>query len=58
MQCPQCQVENHDNAKFCEGCGSGLARSCPGCGQEVSPRAKFCPECGTRLIGIHAIPRP
>ena len=56
MQCPQCQVENRDNAKFCEGCGSGLTRSCPGCSQEVSPRAKFCPECGTRLTASTLFP--
>jgi class 3 adenylate cyclase/tetratricopeptide (TPR) repeat protein len=49
MQCPQCQGENRDTAKFCEECGSKLARACPGCGQEVSPRAKFCPECGSGL---------
>jgi class 3 adenylate cyclase/predicted ATPase len=49
MQCPQCQGENRDTAKFCEECGSKLARACPGCGQEVSPRAKFCPECGAGL---------
>jgi class 3 adenylate cyclase len=49
MQCPQCHVENRDTAKFCEECGSKLARACPGCSQEVSPRAKFCPECGMRL---------
>jgi class 3 adenylate cyclase/predicted ATPase len=49
MRCPHCQFDNRDAAKFCEECGSRLARICPGCGQEVSARANFCPECGTRL---------
>src|SRR5207249_1187294 len=49
MQCPQCQHENNEAAKFCEECGTKLIRACPGCGHEVSPRAKFCPECGTPL---------
>ncbi|MGH8064174.1 MAG: AAA family ATPase [Candidatus Entotheonellia bacterium] len=58
MQCPQCQGENRDTAKFCEECGSKLARTCVGCGQEVSPRAKFCPECGTRLPESTLFPNP
>src|SRR5206468_827058 len=49
MQCPQCQHENSEAAKFCEECGTKLIRACPSCGQEVSPRAKFCPACGTSL---------
>jgi class 3 adenylate cyclase/predicted ATPase len=58
MQCPQCQGENRDTAKFCEECGSKLVRACPGCGQEVGPRAKFCPECGTRLTDSALFPNP
>jgi TOMM system kinase/cyclase fusion protein len=58
MQCPQCQVENRDTAKFCEECGSKLVCTCPGCSQEVSPRAKFCPECGTRLTESTLFPNP
>ncbi len=50
MQCPQCQHENNETAKFCEECGTKLIRACPGCGHEVSPRAKFCPECGISLM--------
>jgi class 3 adenylate cyclase len=49
MRCPRCQSVNHDAAKFCEQCGSRLARTCPNCGYDVSSRANFCPECGTRL---------
>jgi class 3 adenylate cyclase len=49
MRCPRCQGDNGDTAKFCEQCGSRLARTCQSCGHEVGPRANFCPECGTRL---------
>jgi hypothetical protein len=56
MQCPQCQVENRDTAKFCEECGSKLARTCPACSQEVNPRAKFCPECGSPLVEAALFP--
>src|SRR5262249_58149363 len=50
MQCPHCQHVNNETAKFCEECGTRLARTCPACGHEVSPTAKFCPECGTALV--------
>src|SRR5438034_549760 len=56
MQCPQCQHENNEAAKFCEECGTKLIRACPGCGHEVSPRAKFCPECGTPLTRQSSLP--
>src|SRR5437867_9361679 len=57
MQCPQCQHENNEAAKFCEECGTKLIRACPGCGHEVSPRAKFCPECGTSLTNQSSVQR-
>jgi hypothetical protein len=50
MQCPKCQFENKEIAKFCEECGAKLVRSCPSCGQEVGPQAKFCLECGHNLV--------
>lgn len=56
MHCPQCQHENNATAKFCEQCGSRLARTCSNCSQEVSPTAKFCPECGTSLSEQTASP--
>jgi len=46
MKCPKCQFDNDDSAKFCEECGTHLARTCPDCGAEVSHTAKFCKECG------------
>ena len=56
MQCPQCQHENRDTAKFCEACGSPLALRCPSCDNEVRPGATFCDHCGTRLS--RAMPTP
>src|SRR5215216_6547319 len=46
MQCPQCQHENPDRAKFCLECGTRLALTCTQCGTELPPNAKFCLECG------------
>jgi class 3 adenylate cyclase/tetratricopeptide (TPR) repeat protein len=47
--CPNCTTENLPSGRFCEGCGSPLARRCPGCGAAPSPTARFCPECGQPL---------
>jgi class 3 adenylate cyclase/predicted ATPase len=47
VQCPQCQHDNNETAKFCEECGTKLARVCSHCGHQARPTAKFCPECGT-----------
>jgi class 3 adenylate cyclase/tetratricopeptide (TPR) repeat protein len=49
MNCPKCQHENTDNAKFCEKCAAPLPRICVACGGRVSLTAKFCAECGHRL---------
>ncbi len=49
MDCPSCGAENPAAHKFCEACGTGLARACPHCGHEVGPQAKFCAECGQAL---------
>jgi class 3 adenylate cyclase/tetratricopeptide (TPR) repeat protein len=49
MRCTHCEFENQEIAKFCEQCGTRLARSCPSCGQDVGPQAKFCLECGQNL---------
>jgi len=51
MNCPACQHENRDGAKFCEECASPLKRSCGGCGAELRPTAKFCDECGAPVAG-------
>jgi double zinc ribbon protein len=53
MQCPRCQHDNEQGAKFCETCASPLARTCSNCGRPLSPVAKSCPECAhpTGLAG-------
>src|SRR4051794_39195819 len=51
MQCLQCQHDNREQAKFCEGCGARLAVSCAACGTELGPSARFCSECGAPAVG-------
>jgi len=49
MQCPKCQFENVDGAKFCNECGCKLEFSCPECSKINPPGSKFCNECGHNL---------
>jgi class 3 adenylate cyclase len=49
VQCPQCQRENRQQARFCDGCGALLPTCCPACGRQNRPSAKFCDECGAAL---------
>lgn len=46
MQCPKCQFENREGAKFCNKCGHKFNLTCPDCGQIDPPKSKFCSECG------------
>jgi class 3 adenylate cyclase/tetratricopeptide (TPR) repeat protein len=46
MQCPRCQHENPQHAKFCLECGARLALTCAKCRAELPGSAKFCLECG------------
>lgn len=51
LRCHKC---NHDNAtlsKFCNHCGTSLAKSkpCGGCGELNDPEARFCDHCGTAM---------
>src|SRR5947209_4808216 len=46
MQCPECQHDNPDRAKFCLQCGTRLALTCTQCSTELPANAKFCLECG------------
>ena len=55
MQCPQCQFENVDGAKFCNECGSKLEVSCSKCGKPNPTGSKFCNECGNELKELQAV---
>src|SRR5829696_4263302 len=46
MQCPQCEYENPEQAKFCLECGTRFALTCLQCSTELPSSAKFCLECG------------
>lgn len=47
MKCPQCQLDNRDEAKFCKKCGSKLELVCSKCNTLLSPDSLFCDECGS-----------
>ena len=49
MQCPKCQTNNPENAKFCIECANPLEIKCPQCGATNPARAKFCMECAHSL---------
>ena len=49
MNCPRCQHENPQAAKFCVECGSKLEKICPHCGSINSQSNKFCGDCGHDL---------
>jgi membrane protease subunit (stomatin/prohibitin family) len=47
VECGNCQSQVRAGAKFCDSCGTPLARHCTNCNASVSPTSKFCAECGT-----------
>ena len=49
MECPKCQSENLQEAKFCAKCGAKLSLVCTQCGHENTPGNNFCIECGYNL---------
>lgn len=61
VNCPYCQTEISDDAKFCPHCGSNvevklqeiqekkLAKHCSNCGTELHAEAKFCAKCGQKV---------
>ena len=49
MECPNCQFENRDGAKFCKKCGDRLELKCPSCGFLYQSGSIFCDECGHAL---------
>ena len=38
MQCPKCQFENREEAKFCSECGHKFELSCPECGNSIQAK--------------------
>jgi predicted ATPase/class 3 adenylate cyclase len=55
VTCPSCGTENRPEARFCQTCGAGLARTCPN-GHPVPAEARFCDECGAALDPAAAAP--
>ncbi len=58
MQCPECQFENREDAKFCKECGNNLELACSGCGIVYEIGSKFCDECGLSLVQESQIEKP
>src|SRR6476646_11228542 len=65
MQCPSCDCQNSEAAKFCDACGTALPLHCPAFGAPNRTTAKFCNECGVALgqhppkaAAAHATDRP
>ena len=56
MKCVRCQSENRIGAKFCEQCGTAIARACSSCGSELSVTAKFCTNCGQAVALVASMP--
>jgi class 3 adenylate cyclase len=54
MVCTQCQQQNPDGARFCNGCGGRLQSVCSGCGQANPPGSRFCNTCGQPLADAAA----
>ena len=49
MECPKCQFDNREGAKFCNECGHKFQLTCPECGSINRVGSKFCDECGSNL---------
>ena len=56
MQCPKCQFENREGARFCGECGHEIELSCPECGTNNRAENKFCDACGYNLRKSEEIP--
>ena len=48
-RCPQCQHDNPQGARFCNGCGARAELACAGCGQVNPSGSRFCNGCGAQL---------
>jgi predicted amidophosphoribosyltransferase len=47
VACGNCQNQVRAGAKFCDSCGTPMARHCTNCNADLTATAKFCAECGT-----------
>src|SRR5262249_5856315 len=45
--CTRCNSENSEGDRYCNACGSPLARGCPRCGSSLKAAALFCETCGS-----------
>ena len=55
MDCPSCNYDNRQAAKFCIACGTSIHARCVQCGFQNPPTARFCEECGATFDGNGAI---
>jgi uncharacterized membrane protein YvbJ len=55
MECPECQLENKEGAKFCNECGHKFELICPECGVGNRIGSKFCNECGYDITAAKEI---
>ena len=49
MQCPECQHENLEGSRFCNGCGAKLEIPCSACDHVNPAGSRFCNACGHDL---------
>ncbi len=49
MECPNCRLDNREDARFCRKCGAKLERACPACGHPYEEDSVFCEQCGRRI---------
>jgi len=49
LECPICQADNKEDAKFCRKCGSKFVVTCANCGAGNLPGDNFCDQCGETL---------
>ena len=53
MKCKKCGHANKPGVKFCDSCGTSMARGvCPDCGHKNRADAQFCEECGANFKGV------
>ncbi|HLH47643.1 MAG TPA: adenylate/guanylate cyclase domain-containing protein, partial [Acidimicrobiales bacterium] len=57
MTCPQCGAPSSGSARFCEQCGTALARLCAACGGAVAAGNRFCGLCGAPVGGDDGVTR-